>query len=106
MSNAVITRESGLEVTAISRLKHTALYEAAKAFGSARALARHLGVTPQVFGRWANLQGSPPKDPIGPWSKQRVAALVSVLFQVTGEVFVEMFPDFLRPSGFRYKHNV
>jgi len=100
--SALTTQQVGLEVTAVSRLKHTELWEAAKAFGSVTALAEHLGVQPVVVGCWINLNRVPPKEPMprNKWSKERLDQLESDLLQITGMLLPDLFPDSLRSSGF------
>lgn len=39
------TDDAGVDITAITKLKHADLWAAAKRMGSQTALARHLGIT-------------------------------------------------------------
>jgi RNA polymerase sigma factor (sigma-70 family) len=90
----------GLEVTAVSRLKHTELWEAVKAFGTATKLAEHLGVHAAVLGQWVNLQRCPALEPSERWTRERLDQLEVDLLQVTGKLMSELFPESLRRSGF------
>ena len=94
------TERAGLDVTAVSRLKHTELWEAAKAFGSVCALARHLGVCQNELGRWVNLRACPHKAPTKSWPQERLEGLEEDLLEITGKMLAELFPDSLRRSGF------
>jgi len=98
----ITTQRDGLEVTAVSRLKHTELWEAAKAFGSVKALATHLGIHQTMLGDWINLHRVPPKEPSprNKWSKERLDRLEADLLQITGLLLCDLFPDSLRTSGF------
>lgn len=87
-----------IKITAVTKLKHAQLNQAAKDFGSASALARFLGVSPQTIGQWINLQKCPPLFPTTAWSEQRIADLEIDLFLITGETMEELFPGELREA--------
>lgn len=87
-----------IDLTAITKLKHTALYEAAKELGSQSALARALDVSPQEVGRWLNLRSCPPKYPTPKWPKERLDKLGDDLFAITGLTIDELFPKKLRDA--------
>lgn len=93
--------EIGVGITAIVRIKHAALYEAAKAMGGSSALARHLGVTPTILGEWINLKACPPKEAGGhykSWTEERIAIMEAKLEQLTGKSWEELWPDELREN--------
>jgi RNA polymerase sigma factor (sigma-70 family) len=93
--------EIGIGITAIVRIKHAALYEAAKVMGSASALARHLGLQPTILGEWINLKACPPKeyDPAMPaWTEERIAVMEAKLLELTGKTWDELWPDELREN--------
>ena len=94
-----------IDITAVSKLKHSELYEAAKKMGGQAALARHLEITPSQLGRWCNLQECPPVDldKCGPVTKQkweggRLQELEQKLFDLTGKTLDELFPKELREA--------
>lgn len=94
--------ELGVGITAIVRIKHAALYEAAKAMGGASALARHLGVRDTMIGEWINLKSCPPRDgsaaKLKSWTEERIAIMEAKLEQLTGKSWEELWPDELREN--------
>ena len=92
----------GIGITAIVRIKHAALYEAAKALGGASALARHLGITDGQLGEWINLKSCPPKDALSKkmrsWSEEKIAVMEAKLHELTGKTWEELWPDELREN--------
>ena len=68
--NAEDIEEDGIDVTAVTKLKHADLYAAAKSVGSQSALAKHLGISAQELGRWCNLKGCPPNEPTKIWTEE------------------------------------
>lgn len=87
-----------LEVTAISKLKHAELWRAAKRAGGQSALARKLGESPMLVGKWINMQHCPPAAPTRCWPRARLAKLEKVLLKLTGSTLAELFPASLRAS--------
>ena len=53
----------GINLAAVTKMKHAALWQASKQFGGQAGLARHLKVRASEFGKWVNLQKCPPKGP-------------------------------------------
>jgi RNA polymerase sigma factor (sigma-70 family) len=92
MPEVIDAKTGGLEITAITKLRHTVLFELAKDFGSQRNLARHLGVTFQELGYWVRLQRKPPLSPIRTWTQERIDSLEKDLFDLTGQTLHELFP--------------
>jgi len=93
--------ELGIGVTVIAKMKHAALYEAAKAMGGASALARYLGVQPSVLGEWINLKSCPPKEAMPKmlsWTDERIAIMEAKLLELTGKTWEELWPDELREN--------
>jgi RNA polymerase sigma factor (sigma-70 family) len=92
----------GIGITAIVRIKHAALYEAAKVMGGASALARHLGITSTIMGEWINLKSCPPKDAssgkMKSWTDERIAVMEAKLHELTGKTWDELWPDELREN--------
>jgi len=92
----------GIGITAIVRIKHAALYEAAKALGGASALARHLGINDVQMGEWINLKSCPPKDAsskkMRSWTEERIAVMEAKLHELTGKTWEELWPDELREN--------
>jgi len=96
---------SDIDITAVSKLKHSELYEAAKSMGGQSALARHLGISPQQLGRWCNLRECPPVDLVNfhpatkqKWGGGRLRELEKKLFDLTGKTLDELFPKELREA--------
>ena len=99
--------EIGIGITAIVRIKHAALYEAAKILGSNSALARHLGISGAMVGDWINLKSCPPKDAVSSeavgsaakfWTDERIAVMEAKLLELTGKTWEELWPDALREN--------
>ena len=92
----------GVGITAVVRIKHAALYEAAKAMGGASALARHLGINDVKMGEWINRKSSPPKDAsskkMKSWTEERIAVMEAKLHELTGKTWEELWPDELREN--------
>lgn len=101
-STAVAGEGSGVGITAVTTLKHAALYRAAKKMGGNRALAKHLGVLEADVGMWVNLKRCPPRygGPYrgGIWNDERVLAVEEKLLRLTGLSWEELFPDELRDN--------
>lgn len=88
----------GIGITAVVRIKHAALHEAAKVVGSASALARHLGISATEICKWINLKYCPPKEAARGWTEERIAATEAKLYQLTGKTWEELWPDVLRQN--------
>lgn len=126
-SNGLIPRDEinerqsrgGIDITAVTRLKHADLLAAAKKFerkpGEARTkngrtsgsrggqneLARRLNIGPAELGKWINLQTCPPAEPNTPrgkWSAKRLVQLEATLFEITGKTLEQLFPKELRQN--------
>ena len=93
--------DTGLEITAITRLKHADLHEAAKRIGSQSALARHLGVSAQEIGMWVNLTRCPPTEPRerSRWTEEFLHTFEVKLLDLTGKTLDELFPAELRDNA-------
>lgn len=96
-----VPKAGGLDVTALTRLKHADLWAAAKKLGSQAALARKLGVQQSLLGRWVNMRACPPKiaTRYDQWTTEKLAALELELFNLTGKTLDELFPDSLRENA-------
>lgn len=109
----------GIDITAVTRLKHADLLAAAKKFerkpgerrtkngrtsgsrGGQSTLARKLNVGAAELGRWINLQTCPPAEPNTPrgkWSAKRLVKLEAALFEITGKTLEQLFPKELRQN--------
>ncbi len=86
---ALDTDASGdFEFAVTGRLRHGALWQQVKQFGSQAALARHLDMSLQELNGIVNLRKKP--------SKKIMEKLVALTGQSAGQLFPEMFtPDFL-----------
>lgn len=91
--------EPGVDITAVTKLKHADLWEAAKHFGSQTALAKHLGITPSELCKWINLQACPPLKPTGKrWTKEHLEETEAKLLALTGKLLEDLFPPELRDN--------
>ncbi len=94
------TLNESFGITLTSKLKHAALYAAAKKCGSQSALAKTLEVRQTQIGDWSNLKNVPPfmkgtQGEITPtpyWPKDRIKKLEKALFDLTGQTLQELFP--------------
>lgn len=91
-----------LRITAVSKLKHADLWEAAKRLGGQAALARALGVQATVLGTWINLKDFPRRKlkrnglPTRPDSY--FESLDAALAEHVGKGLDELFPDELQDA--------
>lgn len=90
------TPTRGVDITAVTKLKHTELWEATKAVGSQSELGRKLGVSPQEIGRWINLKTCPPLTPTPRWTQEKLDELQKRLLHLTGKTLDELWPPELR----------
>lgn len=90
----------GIDITAVSKLKHADLYAAAKKMGGQSALAKHLGVHPSRLGNWCNLKSVPPASPVPGtiWTEDLLRDLEAKLVVLTGKSWEELFPQALRDA--------
>lgn len=85
------------DITAITRLKHADLWEAAKKLGGQAALARYLGLHSTEVGLWVNLKRCPPAKPTGEkWTEAFLAEVQGKLGTLTGLSWDELWPPALR----------
>lgn len=88
-----------MRVTAITRLKHAALLEAARAFGGVHRLALHLGVHNRTVYQWIAMTSLPPQGiNKRAWPPERLARLENDLLQVTGQTMEQLFPGAYRDA--------
>ena len=88
-----------MKITAITRLKHAALLEAAEDFGGVPKLAEHLGVHVTQLYSWIAMRLTPPRGVnTRAWPPERLAQLESDLMQVTGQTMEQLFPDAYRDA--------
>lgn len=98
VENAVL---DGFAITAVTKLKHAAIYAAARRIGSQSALASHLGVSRTYISRWINLQAAPPESPSGRfWTESRISEIEAKLITLTGMGWDELWPPELRAGDF------
>lgn len=81
-----------MQITAVSKLKHAALWKAVKSLGSQAALARAVGVRQQDLCKWINLRGCPAEG----MDDDKKALLDAKFVEVTGFGLDELFPSELR----------
>jgi hypothetical protein len=86
-----------INVTAITKLKHTELLELSRLFGGVRQLAIHLGISPAILYKWVSLQQTPPERPSKSpyWPDSRIDALERDLLLLTEKTLEELFPQAL-----------
>jgi RNA polymerase sigma factor (sigma-70 family) len=80
-------------ITVTAQMRHAALWEACKQFGSAKAMAQHLGVSETKLGQWMNLRAVPCRTRLRADVAQR-------LMTVTGQSLEELFPRPLHSQDF------
>lgn len=83
-----------IDITAVSKLKHSELWEASKKYGSQSALAKFLGVNENVMCGWINLKSVPGPRLI----TERGDELDAKLTIATGKGLDELFPEALRQA--------
>lgn len=91
----------GIDITAVTKLKHADLWAAAKSMGSQAALARHLDVDQGELGKWINLKSVPPAEPLSGtrWTEDYINNLEAKLVVLTGKSWEELFPQVLRNNA-------
>lgn len=90
------TKES-MEFTAITRLRHAALWEMSKRLGGQRFAAEQCFVTHLVFNRWVVLKASFPASPTNRWwSESRWNKTKEALESLTGQSLEQLWPQSLR----------
>lgn len=88
-----------MKVTAITRLKHAALLEAAREFGGVARMAEHLGVHCTQLYQWIAMTSVPPRGVRkGFWPPERLSQLESDLIQLTGQTMEQLFPGEYRDA--------
>lgn len=95
-------------VTVQSRLYHADLLDAVRKLGSLRALAEYLGVHEVTLGNWVRLHAMPTlsiqrKDGVERTNSKlakRWPEIERKLFELTGKTTAQLFPGFVRLSGF------
>jgi len=83
-----------IDITAVSRLKHADLHNAAKKLGGQSALAKFLGVHVCEIGQWCNLRKTPPKS----WPPERLNEIERKLFELTNKTLDQLFPKELQDA--------
>lgn len=89
---------AGVAITAVTKLKHAALWAVVKKYGSQQEVARRLKVRPMTFNAWVNLRACPPVEPKRPWTPRRLAALDKRFMKVCGAPMALLFPPELRKN--------
>lgn len=92
-------KPSGLNITAVSRLKHAELHLLVKKFGSQQRLASHLGVSITTLGKWVYLLSCPPLQSNRHYSEQELYDLELKLFALTGKSLEQLFPETLQSAA-------
>lgn len=93
----------GFGITVTAKMKHAALWSAAKRLSSQSALARGLKTGQVEVGRWCNLQACPPvtDEEVSKrraWTLERRDKLEKALLKFTGQTLDELFPAALREN--------
>jgi RNA polymerase sigma factor (sigma-70 family) len=87
----------GVDLTAVTKLKHADLWAAARKFKNRNEFAEHLGVRVAELNNWINLHRCPPASPVGrKWTEEFIFDLETKLVALTGKSWEELFPDALR----------
>jgi len=88
-----------MEITAITKLRHTALFELVKRLGGREAAAEQVGIGVQTFDKWLKLSHCFPLGPKGSfWTKELWQAVKDNLESLTGQTIEELFPESLRKA--------
>lgn len=83
-----------IDITAVSKLKHSDLWDAVKKYGSQKSLADFLGVSQTTVADWLNLKSVPGLRLIANNGEELDAKLVIA----TGKGLNEIFPEALRQA--------
>lgn len=87
-----------LSITALLKLKHGDLWNAAKQMGGVQELADHLGINRSKMYRLCALRDTIPVQPNRHWPAKRLRAVEKKLFDLTGKTIEELFPQQLREA--------
>lgn len=80
-----------IDIAAVGRLKHAALFRASEKFGSQSGLARYLGVSVHAVSAWVNLKKCPSDEILTPDVQRK-------LLEATGQHTCDLFPEELRAA--------
>lgn len=90
-----------VNVTIKAAMRHGDLHLAAKKVGSLIALAKHLDVPYRTVGDWYRYRSCPPAQSRLPdWPQVRIDGLEKKLFDLTGKLLDELFPNEVRNTAF------
>ena len=90
-----------VNVTVKAAMRHGDLHAAIKKFGSMVALAEHLIVPYASLGSWYRYESCPPATESLPhWPQSRIDELEKKLFEITGKLMDDLFPDAVRDPEF------
>lgn len=88
-----------MEITAITKLRHAALFELAKRLGGRDAAAKQIGIGVQTLDTWLKLSKCFPEAPKGSfWKTERWESVKGNLESLTGQTIEELFPESLRKA--------
>lgn len=90
-----------VNVTVKAAMRHGDLHAAIKKVGSVKALSERIGVPHDVIGKWYRYEACPPiKESLPRWPQSRIDALEKALFDVTGKLLEDLFPEVVRDKAF------
>lgn len=89
---------TGIDISAITRLRHTALWELSNRLGGQIAAAEQIGVSASTFNHWVQLTLCFPSRPKQGWKKDRWTQVKENLESLTGQTIDDLFPESLRKA--------
>ena len=95
----VAVNEESIELTAITKLRHAALWELAKRLGGQKQAADQCLVTTLTFSNWVTLKSSFPESPEkGWWIESRWKPTKDAIESLTGQTLQQLWPKSLRDA--------
>jgi RNA polymerase sigma factor (sigma-70 family) len=89
--------ESTIDLTAITKLRHAALWELSKRLGGQARAAEQCFVTTSIFNQWITLKKAFPSAPTRGWwmNKERWTQTKDALESLTGQTLAQLWPQAL-----------
>lgn len=87
-----------MELTAITKLRHAALWELSKRLGSHQAVCDQLHTSLSTYCGWCSLKKAFPERPGCNWSTERWNFAKDTLESLTGQTIEQLWPEALRKA--------
>jgi len=95
----MVVSKPSLEITAITKLRHAALWDLVKRLGGRKAAAEQIGIGVQTFDKWLKLSRCFPSKPGWRfWTNDLWLKVKENLESLTGQTIDELFPESLRKA--------